>query len=268
MLTKLEFNSLTMLMLKYTRPEFLMPRIKPDGTYETIASLVNRQSLDVALEAAEVYFSYDSTDLLRGVTLTVRPGDAVAIMGRSGSGKSTLLKIFAGLLKPRRGLVRVLGCATDASCFESVRLRVAYIPQSLGLVGSASALYNVLLGRAARRPFRFLTGFWSRREVEEALEALRAVGLGDKARTSVDRLSGGERQRVAIARALFQRASIIYADEPVSNLDADTAAEVTKLLVEPRRVGVAVVAVLHDQDLAFEFFDRVYVLSGGVLKEL
>jgi ABC-type antimicrobial peptide transport system, ATPase component len=73
---------------------------------------------------------------------------------------------------------------------------------------------------------------------------------------------------VAIARALFQVASVIYADEPVSNLDINTATEVMKLLMEFRRRGAAVVAVLHDQVLAFEFFDRVYVLSGGVLKEL
>jgi len=84
----------------------------------------------------------------------------------------------------------------------------------------------------------------------------------------VDRLSGGERQRVAIARALFQGASVVLADEPVSNLDADTAAEVAKLLVEPSRRGTSIIAVLHDQDIAFEFFKRVYLLNGGVLKEL
>ncbi len=220
------------------------------------------------LEAREVYFSYGSGDLLRGVSLVVEPGDTIAIMGRSGSGKTTLLKLLAGLLKPRAGVVRVLGCEVGHPCFESVRRRLAYIPQSLGLVSGASALYNVLLGRAASHPLRFITGLWPRRAVEEALEALRAVGLDSKARSSVDRLSGGERQRVAIARALFQGASVVLADEPVSNLDADTAAEVAKLLVEPSRRGTSIIAVLHDQDIAFEFFKRVYLLNGGVLKEL
>jgi ABC-type phosphate/phosphonate transport system ATPase subunit len=222
----------------------------------------------VVLEVENVFFGYDSTDLLRGVSLEVRRGEAVAVMGRSGAGKSTLLKICAGLLKPRSGAVKVLGREVGNRCFESVRPCIAYIPQTLGLVSGASALYNVLLGRASRCPLRFVAGLWSRRDVEEALEALRAVGLGDKAEMVVDKLSGGERQRVAVARALFQGASVIYADEPVSNLDINTATEVMKLLMEFRRRGAAVVAVLHDQDLAFEFFDRVYMLSGGILKEL
>jgi len=220
------------------------------------------------LEAEDLYFSYGEREILRGVSIEVKPGDVVAIMGRSGSGKTTLLKIFAGLLKPHRGVVQVLRCEVDKPCFESVRPRIAYIPQSLGLVSGATALYNVLLGRAPRHPFNFVFGLWSRRDVEEAVEALRVVGLGDKAKMGVDKLSGGEKQRVAIARALFQKASVILADEPVSNLDAETAAEVTKLLVKPSQDGVAVVAVLHDQDIAFEFFKRVYVLKGGMLVEM
>jgi phosphonate transport system ATP-binding protein len=250
-----------MLTLKKTVPSFSV-----GNTSSCLAA--GQVVADVLLEVENVFFGYDSTDLLRGVSLEVRRGEAVAVMGRSGAGKSTLLKICAGLLKPRSGVVKVLGREVGNRCFESVRPRIAYIPQTLGLVSGASALYNVLLGRASRRPLRFVAGLWSRRDVEEALEALRAVGLGDKAEMVVDKLSGGERQRVAIARALFQGASVIYADEPVSNLDINTATEVMKLLMEFRRRGAAVVAVLHDQDLAFEFFDRVYMLSGGVLKEL
>jgi len=115
---------------------------------------------------------------------------------------------------------------------------------------------------------RFMVGLWSRRDIEEALEALRAVGLESKAMTRVDRLSGGERQRVAIARAIFQGAKVILADEPVSNLDYETAELVLSKLVGLADRGVTVIAVMHDYDLAFKYFKNVYVLKDGTLREL
>ncbi len=222
----------------------------------------------IAIEMRDVEFSYGKLKVLSGVSLEAKLGDKIAIMGRSGSGKTTLLKIMAGLLKPERGVVRVLGYNIVNGSFKDVQGRIAYIPQSLGLVEGGSALYNVLLARAPRKPIRFLLGFWDRGDIEEALEALRLVGLEAKAMRRVDRLSGGERQRVLVARAIFQDARIVLADEPVSNLDVETAESVMASLVSLAGRGVTIIAVLHDYDLAFKFFERVYVLMDGRLREL
>lgn len=223
---------------------------------------------DVAVEMKDVEFSYETLKVLKGVSLEVKLGERIAIMGRSGSGKTTLLKIIAGLLKPEGGFVKVLGYNLMNGSFKNVQGKIAYIPQNLGLVEGGSALYNILLARAPRKPTRFLLGFWDKKDIEEALEALRIVGLESKAMKRVDRLSGGERQRVSVARAIFQGARIILADEPVSNLDMETAESVTASLASLASRGVTIIAVLHDYDLALRFFERVYMLKDGKLWEL
>ena len=223
---------------------------------------------DVAVEMKDVEFSYETLKVLKGVSLEVKLGERIAIMGRSGSGKTTLLKIIAGLLKPEGGFVRVLGYNLMNGSFKNVQGKIAYIPQNLGLVEGGSALYNILLARAPSKPTRFLLGFWDKKDIEEALEALRIVGLESKAMKRVDRLSGGERQRVSVARAIFQGARIILADEPVSNLDRETAESVTASLASLASRGVTIIAVLHDYDLALRFFERVYMLKDGKLWEL
>ncbi len=221
-----------------------------------------------AVVLRDVEFSYGELKILKGVSLEVDAGSAIAIMGRSGSGKTTLLKIIAGLRRPERGFVRVLGIDIYRDGSRHIRGRIAYIPQNIGLIEGASALYNVLIARAPERLLRFITGFWGRGDVRDAVEALGMVGLDGKEGVRVDRLSGGERQRVAIARALFQRASIVLADEPVSNLDRDTAENVVRILAGLSRKGVTVISVLHDLDLALGYFDRVYILSDGRLREI
>jgi ABC-type phosphate/phosphonate transport system ATPase subunit len=223
---------------------------------------------NLVVELRGVAFSYGDKRVLNGVDLEISYGEAIAIMGRSGAGKTTLLKIIAGLLKPEKGVIRILGCDPSNKCFDSVRGRIAYIPQTLGLVEGGSAIYNVLLARAYEKPLRFITGIWGKEYISKALEALEAVGLLEKARVRVERLSGGERQRVAIARAIFQGAPVILADEPVSNLDLETARDVVELLTGLRKRGATIVAVMHDRDLAQRHFDMVYILKGGVLRVL
>jgi ABC-type cobalamin/Fe3+-siderophores transport system ATPase subunit len=229
--------------------------------------LLPEPSAGHAVELNDVFFSYGSTRILSGVNLKVGYGEAIAIMGRSGVGKTTLLKIIAGILKPEKGYVRVLGCITNTGCFNSLRGRIAYIPQNLGLVEGESALYNVLLAKAPSKPLRFMAGLWGRDDLSEALEALRMVGLDGKAKSRVDRLSGGERQRVAIARAILQRAEILLADEPVSNLDLDTAEDIAKLMVGLKSKGLTIIAVMHDKWLTSKYFDKIYLLDGGILRE-
>ncbi len=225
------------------------------------------RSADYAVELKDIFFSYGSNSILRGVNLEVGYGEAVAIMGRSGSGKTTLLKIIAGLLRPEKGYVKVLGHYLQAGGLNSVKGRIAYIPQTLGLIEGESALYNVLLARAPRKPLRFITGLWGGDDVEGAVEALRLVGLNGVGRRRVETLSGGEKQRVAIARAIFQGAVLLLADEPISNLDLDTAEALVNMMVSLKLRGLSVISVMHDRQLALKYFDRVYVLDGGVLRE-
>lgn len=200
-----------------------------------------------------VYFSYNGgPSLLSGIDFTLGRNDRVAVLGKSGVGKTTFLKIIAGLLKPVRGEV--------VNNFS----KVSYIPQNLGLVETATALENVMY--ASLDSLGLFLGVWKRQRREEALKCLSAVGISHLADAKVSSLSGGERQRVAIARALMQKADLILADEPVANLDLDTASSVLKTLTSLS--DVAVVAVMHDVDLAMEYFQRGYKLEGGRLIQL
>ncbi|MFN3804657.1 MAG: ATP-binding cassette domain-containing protein [Pyrobaculum sp.] len=203
----------------------------------------------LVVKSLEFWYNHKAA-LLRDISLEVWRGERIVIMGKSGVGKTTLLKILAGLLSPRRGVVEN-------------RFRTAYIPQNLGLVETATALENVLY--ATLDTAGLLFGFWRREAAERASRALEAVGLLERRNMKVSSLSGGERQRVAIARALMQEAELILADEPVSNLDVENARAVLKLFTN---LPAAVVAVMHDVDLAMEFFHRGYRLEGGRLVEL
>ncbi|MFN7106118.1 MAG: ATP-binding cassette domain-containing protein [Pyrobaculum sp.] len=204
----------------------------------------------LVVKSLEFWYSHESA-LLHDVSLEIRHRERMAILGKSGVGKTTLLKILAGLISPRRGVV------------ENRFRKTTYIPQNLGLVETATALENVLY--ATLDAAGLLFGLWKREAVERAGRALEAVGLYQKRKMKVSSLSGGERQRVAVARAIMQGAELVLADEPVSNLDLDNARSVLKLFAT---LPTAVVAVMHDIDLAMEFFHRGYRLEGGRLVEL
>lgn len=183
------------------------------------------------------------------------------VLGRSGSGKTTLLRVLKGLLRARRGTVRLGGAAAgrDASA------AIAYIPQTLGLVRSASALDNVLMGALSRTGFvRSLLRYFRRDAVAEAKEMLTRLGLGDKMDKPAWALSGGERQRVAIARALMQHPALILADEFVSQLDPITAADILRMMREITRArGVSLLITTHETDIVEQYADRVIVMAGG-----
>ncbi|MCS7140895.1 MAG: ATP-binding cassette domain-containing protein [Candidatus Nitrosocaldus sp.] len=223
-----------------------------------------------AVEAIDLAYGYSTNSILfDNVNLAVERGKSVAIMGRSGSGKSTLLRIINGFIRPLRGSVRVLGMDVDGRYSNGLRRRVAYIPQSLGLVENATALENVLLARAADSQFRALLGLWRREYVDEAMRILKSIGMDGKARSRVNRLSGGERQRVAIARALMQGAKVVLADEPVSNLDHDNARSILDILRGMCRMNsTSSIMVMHDRRLAEEYADEAYILADGRLSRL
>ncbi|MPV48983.1 ATP-binding cassette domain-containing protein [Pseudactinotalea sp. HY160] len=196
---------------------------------------------------------------LDGVSLTVRLGELVAVMGPSGSGKSTLLHMLGGLDTPTSGTVTVTGTelsgASRAQRSRARRRRIGYVFQDLNLIPSLRAIENVSL------PLD-LDGVGPRETRKAALDALRAVNVGDLAERFPDALSGGQQQRVAIARALVGPRRLLLADEPTGALDSVTGEEVMNLVRDRVDAGAAGVIVTHDARLA-AWADRTLYLEDG-----
>ncbi len=186
--------------------------------------------------------------VLSGVSLTVSPGEIVAIEGASGVGKTTLVHAIARLI---------------ASTGRIEGARPAVVFQQHALAPRLTARANVLVGALGRIGFwRATLGCWPAREVALAENCLARVGLAGLGQRRADTLSGGQRQRVAIARALAQRATVLLADEPVASLDPGNAETILGLLRDlARRDGLAILVCLHQPALAQRFADRRLGLS-------
>jgi ABC-type phosphate/phosphonate transport system ATPase subunit len=213
------------------------------------------------LDARDLWFSYSRrAPVLQGVDLSVQAGEIAMILGRSGSGKTTLIKIIKGLLRPDRGTVHLLVPENG----RAPAAKIAYIPQSLGLVRNTTALENTLTGALARTPLaRSMVKSFPGDTVDEARQTLISLGLGDKIEKPVFELSGGQRQRVAIARALMQHPRLILADEFVSQLDHVTAEEILGLMHEIAGTGVGMLITTHEIDVVMNHADRLLIMQGG-----
>lgn len=205
----------------------------------------------------------DSTvDALKNVSLTVEPGDFIAIIGPSGSGKSTLLSIAGALLQPSTGEVLVNGTnigemkETELSSFRLTD--IGFILQTANLIPYLNVLDQLLLVRRMK-------GKVAPKDMEFARTLLNDLGLGQKLGKFPNELSGGERQRVAIARAFVNNSNIILADEPTASLDSNRAFEVVKQIrKEVKDRNKAAIMVTHDERM-LEFCDKVYRMEDGVL---
>ncbi len=207
----------------------------------------------------------NALEVLRGVNLTLYPGEMVALVGPSGSGKSTLLHI-AGLLDlPDRGEVFIAGkrCSKldDAARTMLRRTAVGFVYQFHHLLPEFSAAENVAL------PQR-ITGMTPKKALHNATQLLSRLGLRDRAHHRPGELSGGEQQRVAICRAVANNPRVLLADEPTGNLDPETSDKVFGELVSlARNQGVAGLIATHNMDLA-KRMDRAVTMDGGVLREV
>jgi predicted ABC-type transport system involved in lysophospholipase L1 biosynthesis ATPase subunit len=200
---------------------------------------------------------------LRGVSLEIRRGERIALLGRSGSGKSTLLNVLGGLDRLTSGHLHVAGHnLAKLSSNRLARYRLATVGiifQSFNLIASRTALQNVEM------PMIF-AGCAPRDRRDAARQALEAVGLGQRLNHRPAELSGGEHQRVAIARALVNRPEVLLADEPTGNLDSATAGEIIDILMtHVRRNGTTLILVSHDEELARQCSDRILRLKDGQL---
>jgi phosphonate transport system ATP-binding protein len=227
-----------------------------------------------AIRAEGLWLSYPRTGpVLKGVTVAVPQGAFWAIFGASGAGKTTLLKVLAGLLKPERGRLEILGHVMSNGTPRALRRQLGYIPQQLGLVRGLTALENVLLGSLGRQSdasawsrMGSLLGIFPREETRRAQETLELLGIAHKADEKAFRLSGGERQRVAIARTLQQGPRIIFADEFISDLDLPRAIQTLQTMRElATQQGMTFLVNLHEVEVMRECADRALVLKGGAI---
>jgi len=221
----------------------------------------------LAIQTVDLVKTYGSTAsparALQGVSLEVRRGERVALLGRSGSGKSTLLNLLGGLDHPTSGSLEVAGLNVARLSRRALsRYRsasVGMIFQAFNLIPSLSAYRNVEL------PMIF-AGLPPRERRARALEALTAVGLAHRLDHLPAQMSGGENQRAAVARALVNGPRILLADEPTGNLDSATAAEVMALILgHVAEHGATLVLVTHDEELARTSTDRALRLADGRL---
>jgi putative ABC transport system ATP-binding protein len=243
------------------RPETFRP---PSGGAVTAVSVLRAMP---ALVVSQLVKSFDEPggrrEVLRGASLTIEPGELVALVGRSGSGKSTLLNLIAGIDRPSSGRIVIDDVEVSAlgerarSIFR--RRHVGFVFQFFNLIPTLTVEENVRLplelGRAAAPADR-----------ARARDLLAAVGLEDRPRAFPDQLSGGEQQRVAIARALVHQPALLLADEPTGALDSETGGRVLQLLLDlGRGRRTTVLLVTHSAEVA-RAADRMLLVEDGIVK--
>ena len=222
--------------------------------------------VEPVIRVANLSRTYHAGDIdvlaLRGVDLTVFPGDFIAIMGSSGSGKSTLMSILGCLDQPSGGTYvfegREVGALTEPQLAAIRSEKLGFVFQSFNLLARTSAVENVELPLVyAPQPVA------AERRLAKARESLRLLGLAEREKNTPGQLSGGQQQRVAIARALINSPSVLLADEPTGNLDTRTAHDIMDTLVALNRErGLTIILVTHEADIA-AYADRIVTMRDG-----
>lgn len=213
------------------------------------------------LHLDNISFRFPGTSVgVRSVSLTVQPGELVAVIGASGSGKTTLLNLLAGFLVPDQGRIVIEGATVSGLPPEKRDLGIVF--QSYGLFPHMRAWENVAYPLKVR-------GIALAQRRARALDALNRVGLGNRVESRPRELSGGQQQRVALARALVFRPKGLLLDEPLSALDANLRVEMRdEILRVQRAAGIATLLVTHDQEEALSIADRVAVMRDGALVQV
>lgn len=232
------------------------------------AALAQQPEARPVIQLDHIHKTYTMGDVdvhaLRGVSLTIREGEFVAIMGASGSGKSTAMNIIGCLDRPTRGQYILDGQdVSELSKDERADIRcqkIGFVFQGFNLLSRTSALENVEL------PMLY-AGVDTAQRHQRAMDALAAVGLTGREQSHPNQLSGGQQQRVAVARALVNNPALILADEPTGNLDSRTSVEVMEIFQRLNRErGITLVLITHEHDIA-QYAQRVLVFNDGKIKK-
>lgn len=204
-------------------------------------------------------------DALKGVSLDIREGESVAIVGKSGSGKSTLMHVLALLDAPSSGTVELEG--VDTRTLKGTRLNrtrnrtFGFVFQQFFLTANSTVLENVIL------PLK-IAGISRAERKRRGMAALQQLELDDKSKNKAVNLSGGQKQRTVIARALVSNPRIIFADEPTGNLDTHTGGVVEDILFSLNREnGITLIVVTHDEELAARCDRRILIRDGQLLED-
>jgi len=229
------------------------------------AALTSTNGAVIRVEDLHKYYEMGETRVhaLRGVSLDIRRGDFVAIMGASGSGKSTFMNILGCLDKPSSGTYLLEGVDVSKHDKRALALirnqKLGFVFQGFNLLARTTAQENTELPTLYTRISK------TERE-KRASDALAMVGLADRAHHFPSQMSGGQQQRVAIARALVNRPAILLADEPTGNLDSRTSVEIMEILQNLNDSGLTIVLVTHEHDIA-QFARRVLVFRDGKVRK-
>lgn len=229
-------------------------------------------SLDISLDSISVKTS-TSQSILDDISLEIKNGEMVAILGQSGAGKSTLLRVMAGLIKPSfLHHTRVLFNNIDFFSLNKkqkllLRRKIGYIPQQFKLIKELSVFENVMIGRLGYlSTISSILHKYPENDKKIVLDCISNVGLVEKRDMKVKKLSGGEQQRVAIARCLAQEPLSILADEPMASLDISLAKTILEILKNENKKGKTVVFVIHDIEMAFKYAKRIVLVKKGQIK--
>lgn len=235
-------------------------------------------SLETVIDARGISKSFQrGTLVLDNISISLRRGEMVALIGASGSGKSTLIRSIAGLIpidgrgkgRPDSGRITVMGEAVQQNgrlnCSRALRARIGVIFQQFNLVPRLTLLTNVCFGLLGQLPMlRGTLGQFSDADKRKAMQALGRVGIAEHALKRASELSGGQQQRAAIARSLVQGAELLIADEPIASLDPASSRRVMDLLADMNRNdGLTVLVSLHQVEYALKYCPRTIALKAG-----
>ncbi len=217
----------------------------------------------VSLQVQQVYFSYLDGLVLHNISLSVKAGEMVGLLGPNGSGKTTLIKLASGVLKPDQGEIKLDGSSLSQLSRKSIARSVAVVPQQFNTPFAFTTAEVVMLGRTP-----FLRAFAEESEIDKQLvsDALELVGISGLKERRFDELSGGERQKVILAMALAQQPKLLLLDEPTVHLDITHQVEILELVRRLNvELGLTIIAAMHDLNLASLYFDRLVLLKEGMV---
>lgn len=217
------------------------------------------------LQVDGISFGYNSQPLLYDMHMRVGTGEMIGLLGPNGSGKTTLLRLISGVLRPQQGKILFEGRDLQAWGRRGIARRIAVVPQELRVPFAFTVEEMVSLGRT---PFIHLLGTRNKHDISIVQEAMQSTEIAALAGRIFNELSGGERQRVIMAMALAQQPALLLLDEPTSHLDIKYQIEILELVQRlNRRLGVTVIAAMHDLNLAARYFPRLLLFQRGIVAD-